>query len=871
MADKYSIHDIANAVRKKYAAKGVHTFDNTPDDELVKAYTSRFPEYRDMVDWLGQAGIRTSAAAEPNAMANPTSFMNTPGLGTGVKPGDWLVKLLTGKNRQEYNEGMGETPGESPTGAFFRTLGRGLTNKAADTVSGLTTPASAALTALGLGANTKAIPALAESLLAPETAAAVLPAATAAERIAQGIQAPIGAAVGGANAYDTVKNLPGALRGEPDAVERALEGGAGVAGGLAMSNAGAPAFSREIQGVKDARTLRRAGSPEHELGRKSLADILGTTDFETGAPSADALDHRALERIVNGVGGVENLVSNDPTGLVKRLGEGGLNEAAKQAEFVHANYINQNPNAPTPIAPIADHLRVFLTSGLGRNNPQLAAAIEQALRTGVMPASDAYALNVEMNKYYKPGVLEGTDFKRQDALAVGNHLRQELGTIFGPEFSAENAMQGRISSIAHDAMYAGNKASLTPVPPKLKTVLTPSERTLGVGGVALGAGATGYTGAEEYLGAATLLKYLHDIYQNSQNYPSMHPDLAAAKALQSMEFSADPYGARPTLEPEVAANLRQSPEAVRTPVAGGTRPGQNITLGEPPTTTLPDPRFSPTVDTEPIGARPEAATTPTAGRFADVTPRAPVPAAPSIGQDPLFWRRRAAANTDADIAAAQQQAEESAARTGLANSRLDIFDATSPRRTQLALPAPAEPGVARTTADYGPAPVQGGGVGVDPDTGAVRGLSEPLPPMTPGLPMPKSAISASNIVRNTPEDLTRLRSPTGKVPEGGPLRPLSAEVPPPPEQAPYTLQRLIDAFTQRQRAADLEMERPLALVPTSSAVEDNPFHFLMPDAQVPPSGLADTPNPPRLVPEEQVPNSVPAPALPPILRPLGKR
>lgn len=276
-----------------------------------------------------------------------------------------------------------------------------------------------------------------------------------------------------------------------------------------------------------ALTTRTAGQAAnaHTAAIKDLANTMG-------AESTEPFLNRAKDQIIADVGGKEPIVGRSPEGAAARWHQAAEISAAKQGEFVHSNYINQNPNAPISIVPVAKQIEGLLTSGFERTNPELASALQKGMETGVIPADQAYALKAEMNRWYRENLSDTTAFKPRDAKQIGDVMRSQLNQTFGDEFSQADRLQGQIGAIRDLAKTAADRATLesTKTPP-----ITPGEVVHGL--------------HRPISGTATAA------LRRIPGFRELTTDQSVANAIKDLQVIQE--GIRPEVAPEVAANLRQ--------------------------------------------------------------------------------------------------------------------------------------------------------------------------------------------------------------------------------------------------------------------------------------------------------------------------
>jgi len=638
---------------------------------------------------------------KPGLLKSAWDWMNR-----GLITKEHLVNAATGMSSEDFDKEMSPYEGETPSHAAMREFFRGSLQDTAGVGSSFTSPASVALMATGVGAG-KALQAAnmaragkvaaaagntAAAARAAELASTTGKLINAAPKVgtAMKVAGPVAGATFAANA---ATEFGGARPGETDAdtLQRNLQAAGGVAfgaGGALSPVAAANGPISELPGkvaagaravadtVGDARAARTAAKTAKAAEATKTATLAGTNEAvgvlgkEKLAKALKADAAPTLREAVNQMAADGTLkdVIGEPgqeAGATRRIHDALADQAAQHYELTKANWVNQVGNEPISIEavrPQLEHLFGDTTTSLAE--PESAAIVRKALKTGEISAGDAFPLKARLNAIAQPMHDNPVGMHDSNLATIANdvssHLQggikdlidQHLGDGQGDQFLASDQRAGRTAALRRAAAHAADRADVTNPTPS-------TERSVGRN-VATGAGAAAGAALGSPLGvvgsavAAPVGAALGDVVGSKFFPPEMtHPDITLANALRKIEIGP---ATRPEIPPEVAANLR-NPGTVG-PVATGRRPqapGQNVSLpsrAEVPVTTLPDARFSREVNAGPIGARPEVANTPTAGRFADQPARAEAPNVPAAMRnadgspsDPFFWERRKAAAT----------------------------------------------------------------------------------------------------------------------------------------------------------------------------------------------------------------------------------
>lgn len=327
-----------------------------------------------------------------------------------------------------------------------------------------------------------------------------------------------------------------------DIGERNYGGAAVTAANLAATVAPLP---RAITSIGSA---AKAGVASNLASRARSASDAGYKGLSKAikAESVDQLPARYWDRIAEAAGGKDALVGKSPAGQADRLLTAVASDHKMANEYVQS-ILDKNPEAPIPIGPIRKDVAVFQTEGLARHQPELAAALDQSLSTGTIPAKQAYRLKAEMNKYHKADINRVTAIKPQDAMEVGNHLRKELGDKFGAEFTLADEELGHSIQGEELVQDAANKASMETIP-GVASRIGKEVKNLAP---AIGAGAGGAVGGP---GGALLGGAAGRVAQEMTPASSALPvDVALHGFLKKIQFRP---GNRPVMPQSLSADVR---------------------------------------------------------------------------------------------------------------------------------------------------------------------------------------------------------------------------------------------------------------------------------------------------------------------------
>lgn len=537
---------------------------------------------------------------------NPQAAPKPPETGLLAHAWDWanrgliskddLVGAISGMPPGELDKQLAPYEGETPTHAALREFVRGAIQDTGKTASSFTSPLALGTMAAG--------------------AAAKLPGAAATAGKALSGAASVGFGAAGAKDALTPKQ-PG--ESDADYSQRILQGAAQVASGAhGAIEAGIPGAAETVgnRGREwfNARMAARAAKTDAaaantftpaEQARNTLINTAlgGKATAQEFGPDTHAVVDKVLAQVDKDTpGGKQSIAKANGADKqsIQRLADALHNSGAKTYEFTKSNYVDQVGGEPISIEQIAPNLEsIVANKSFQVAQPEVAGMITKVLKTGTIPAADAFWLKARLNDIADPAfgkeIGENAANNAEIAKKASQYLQRNIADVIddnlgegqGAEYRKADQLQGQTAFLRNRAIDAASDAAVTNPEPARPSNLRRG-LTAGVGGATgagIGGSIAGYPGAAAgaALGGA-LGKAVGDLLPGKLE----HPDFTAADALRKIEL---PEAPRPEVPAEVAANLRPSSPAVAAQGASSP-PGTNVVIPPVPQPTNINPNLA---------------------------------------------------------------------------------------------------------------------------------------------------------------------------------------------------------------------------------------------------------------------------------------